>query len=326
MTAPIRRAPGKAGRRKPRPERLAAALKFSQFWTGVLPSHPVQQDNLALLNGGWNMLGNDRAGDCVAVTWANFRRLMTAVLGSREVYPSQEQVWEVYRTQNPDFDPNGTKATNGPGSSADGGMEIQALLEYLVKHGGPDGVKALAFARVDHTNPDEVDAAIAIFGGLWTGVTVQQAQEQQFAAGQPWDWQQGSPSLGGHSILTGGYTGVGNFKDITWAQEIAITGRYMARGVEELWLVLWPEHLGTKAFLEGVDQAALAAAYTAVTGAPFPVTPTPQPTPVPVPDPAAVADRALLSVLTSTGWLSHQHEGNTAKVAAALRAWRAVHQ
>lgn len=327
MTTPTTRTPGIAGRRRPRPERLARALRFSQFWTGLLPSHPVQQDNLALLKGGWQMLGNDSAGDCVAVTWANFRRLMSAVLGGREVYPTQDQVWEVYRTQNPDFDPNGTADTNGPGSTADQGMEIQALLEYLVKTGGPDGVKAVAFARVDHTNPNEVDAAIAIFGGLWTGVVVQEAQQEQFSQGQAWDWVAGSPEEGGHSILTGGYTGIGNFKDVTWAAETAYTGRYLARGVEELWLVLWPEHLGTRAFLEGVDQAALSAAYTALTGDPFPVAPQPQPTPVPepTPGPAPDADAALVQVLKTTGFLSGRHEGGIRKVAVALGAWLQAH-
>ena len=38
------------------------------------------------------MLGNDQAGDCVAVTWANVRRLVTAILTAAPVYPSQAQV------------------------------------------------------------------------------------------------------------------------------------------------------------------------------------------------------------------------------------------
>ena len=38
----------------------------------------------------------------------------------------------LYKTQNPDF------------PDEDNGMDIQTCLEYLVKHGGPDGVKALA--------------------------------------------------------------------------------------------------------------------------------------------------------------------------------------
>src|SRR6185437_5343225 len=102
-------------------------------------------------------------------------------------YPTQDQVWAIYRTQNPDFNPDGDPSVNGPGSPADGGMDIQTLLEYLVQTGGPDGVKAVAFAAVNLADPDEVKAAIAIFGYVWTGVTVTALNEQEFGAGQPWD-------------------------------------------------------------------------------------------------------------------------------------------
>ncbi len=189
--SPLPRTTGVAGRRRPDPVHAPRALMFGQFWTGAVPAHPTQQDNLATVGPGWLMLGNDRAGDCVAVTWANFRRLVSAVLGGKGIYPTQAQVWAIYKTQNPDFDPDGTAETNGPGSSADQGMDIQTLLEYLVKHGGPDGVKAVAFAKVNFNDPDEVEAAIAIFGGVWTGVVVQNAQMQQFSNGQQFsNWQQ----------------------------------------------------------------------------------------------------------------------------------------
>ena len=92
------------------------------------------------------MLGNDAAGDCVAVTWANQRALVTTALARSTSYPTQDEVWTFYRTQNPNFDPTGTKDTNGPGSSADNGMDIQTALEYLVHNAGPDGAKAIAFA------------------------------------------------------------------------------------------------------------------------------------------------------------------------------------
>ena len=59
--------------------------------------------------------------NCVAVTWANVRRLVTAVL-STEYYPSLDQVYAVYETQNPGF------------PQQDNGMDIQTCLQYLVKH------------------------------------------------------------------------------------------------------------------------------------------------------------------------------------------------
>ena len=141
-------------------------------------------DNLSALSD-WQMLGNDRAGDCNAVTWANSRRLVTAALSS-ENYPAQDQVWQFYQTQNPQFDPSGTAETNGPGSSADRGMEIQTGLEYLHATGGPDGQRAVAFAKVDHGDTAQVEAAIAIFGSLWLGIMVLAANQREFADHRTW--------------------------------------------------------------------------------------------------------------------------------------------
>lgn len=282
MTDPTR-VTGKCGRRAPK---NAPAIRFGNIYRAgaTIPPHPAAEDYLGELSG-WNMLGNDSAGDCVAVTWSNFRRLVTKFL-STENYPTQDQVWQVYKTQNPNFDPNGTADTNGPGSQADQGMDIQTLLEYLVKTGGPDGVKAIAFAKVDHTNQQELDAALAIFGGVWVGVNVLQANMQEFNAGKPWDYVAGSPLDGGHSVLAGGYAQTGGTRFITWAAETEFTQGFLQHQVEETWIVIWPEHLGTAQFEAGIDQAALASAYTALTGRPFPIQPTPpapQPSPVPVP-------------------------------------------
>lgn len=278
------------GRRAPK---QAPALKLSRILTGTVPAHPAAADYLARL-AGWEMRGNDVAGDCVAVTWANVRRLLSFILGA-EYYPSQDEVWAVYKTQNPGFDPNGDPNVNGPGSSHDNGMDIQTLLEYLHKTGGPDGKKVLAFAKVDPTAADEVKAAISIFTFVWTGIVVQQANETEFDQGKPWDYHRSSPDAGGHSVITGGYGAAGagplggDERFITWAQETSFTDKYWSRKVEEAWVVIFEEHLEHPAFQEGVDLAALAADYTALTGKPFPAvvpTPTPVPTPPPSPTPA----------------------------------------
>lgn len=253
--------------------------------------------------------------NCVAVTWANLRRIMTRLVGF-EAYPELTQVLDLYRTQNPDF------------PTDDGGMVIQDCLDHLRKEGGPDGVHAVAFAKVDHTNPDEVKAAIAIFGAVWVGVNVQQANMDQFDRMQPWDYVDGSPDDGGHSVLVGGYDGDGQGGDerfITWATETAFTDGYWGRQVEEAWVVVWPEHLGTAQFLQGVDQTALAEAFQSLTGQALPgngdgpVTP-PAPEP-PSPGPAVDdADRALAGAVTD--WVqNHRHSGEAADVSQALRLW-----
>lgn len=262
---------GKYGRRPPKRER---SLAFHDIRTGVIPKHPPYVDYLSHLGGQWHMLGNDSAGDCVSVTWANERRLVTATLTTHVSYPSQQQVWQFYKTQNPGFDPRGTGQTNGPGSIYDNGMDIQTALEELHKNGGPDGVKVVAFATVDHTNIEEVKAAIATCGSVWTGTNVYVNNEQEFSNEDPWDFIPGSQLDGGHSIISGGYgkalhlsrSLTGDVKFITWADETSFTDRYWANAVEECWAVIWPEHLGTRSFTQGISKDKLSAAYHQVTG------------------------------------------------------------
>jgi hypothetical protein len=80
----------------------------------------------------------------------------------------------------------------------------------------------------------------------------------------------GSPIDGGHAILGGGYKTDVRF--ITWAQEIRFATSFwngVVQGtplVDEAWIVVRPEHLGTAGFEQGVDQAQLAADYRALTG------------------------------------------------------------
>lgn len=267
------------GRRSPK---NAPHLKLAPFLTGAVPAHPAAVDQLARLSA-WQMLGNDRYGDCVAVTWANVRRLVTAALAT-ETYPGIDEVIAFYRTQNPGF------------PSEDNGMDIQTALEYLVANGGPDGVKALGFARVDHTNTAEVQAAIAIFGSVWTGITVLAANQDEFGTDRPWDYVPGSPVDGGHSVITGGYGPAGagalggDERFITWGAETSFTDSFWQHQVEEAWVVIWPEMLANPDFLAGVDLAAFAADYTQITGNPFPAVVPPAPVPpVPAPTPAPPA-------------------------------------
>ena len=269
MTVPVR-APGKYGRRPPK---RTPALRLGPLLTGVIPQHPASEDYLAALGGGWQMLDNDKYGVCVPVTWANIRRLLTSTLNPPGYYPSLDDVIALYRTQNPGF------------PAEDNGCDIQTMLEYLTSTGGPDGVKAVAFASVNPADPDEVKAAIAIFGYVWTGVTVSQANQQEFSTGQPWDWDASSPVDGGHSVIVGGYGAPGagplggDERFITWAAETSFTDAFWANSVEEAWVVIWPEHLGTREFLQGVNLTALAADYQDITGRELPLPPAPTPAP-----------------------------------------------
>jgi len=175
------------------------------------------------------------------------------------------EVWTFHQTQNPNFNPNGSATSNGPGSPADGGMDIQTALEYAVNHGGPDDVKAVAFAAVDYTNETELRSAHAIFGQVCYGINVLIANQTEFSNGQFWDYVAGSPLDGGHSITGIGYDPT-DYRFVTWAQETEWTEAFRTHQVEEAWVVIWPEHLGTTEFEQGMNLKQLAADYQAITG------------------------------------------------------------
>ena len=266
----------KTGRRPPTG---APSLKLSQL-AAVLPPHPGTYTDGASLRA-WQMLGNDQYGDCVAVTWATQRRI-ASWNNSHDTYPTFDQVIQVYKTQNPDF-PN-----------QDDGMVIQDLLNYLHKTGGPDGVKIVAFAQVNHTNFEELKAATYLGQQLWLGVNVSMTNEQQFNDSLPWTVT--GSVIGGHSVTAVGYgaSGVGietwgNLGSLSQSYCINISNPYLP-GVEEAWLVIWPEQAG---LLTQSQRDAFQVAYGQVTGGkvidwggiPPAPDPTPPPPPVPTPPP-----------------------------------------
>lgn len=259
---------------------------------------PPTADYLAALGGGWRMLGNgpdpevsptfSGAGDCNAARVANSRRLIGAP------YPSIDWVWQLYKTQNPSFDPNGDPAVNGPGSSADGGMATDTLCSYLHHIGTPDGVLMVAYGVIDPTNLQAIERAIGAFGGVWVDIAVLAANQSEFGSGLPWTDVAGSPVDGYHAVLGGGY--VPQRKFITWGQETQFDDSFWngtasdgTRLVQQVYLPIWPEH-ATHEFINSETGAVLSAQYQALTGQPlvWPTPPAPPAPPQPIPDPVPV--------------------------------------
>lgn len=263
-----------------RPPKMAEALHFSRFWTGIIPEHPIAVDYLNIV-ADWDILGNDTYGDCGPVSVANLVALVTKTLTGVENYPTLDQVLDLYRRSgNPNFPVD------------DNGVDMQTMLEELHNNGiGPVGgrTRCVAFAKVSLNNLDEVRAAIAIFGGLLLGVDLDIAQQSQTDTTKVWDFVPGSPEWGGHAVLAASYTSaVVRLPDIgveSWAQIIGLTDSFFLNQAEEAWVVILPQHLGTTQFMSGVNLNALAADYRILTGDPLPLPtpPAPAPTPSPVP-------------------------------------------
>lgn len=278
------------GRLPHNPDRPTLMLK--DYLTGATPVYPPFADYLAEVTE-WGQYGNDRFGTCGPAAVANQRRQVTRYLTTSESVPTDEDVFDLYRRSgNPGFD-----TSSGAG---DGGIVLADMLSELLR-GGIAGTKALAYAQVDAQSPDEVRAAIALFGSVLFGMDLDVAQREQTQAGQPWDYVRRSEHWGGHAALAGAYTSDAGDKHVdvsvvSWRRVIGTTDAFAGRQLQECYVVFWPELLGTTEFEAGVDVAALKADYTRLTGRPFPE-PTPPAVPVPAPEPApALPPAAPVSV------------------------------
>jgi hypothetical protein len=301
----------RGGRRPPHPESTRPRLKLGQFLTGALPPVPANVDYLSRV-ADWPMYGNDRYGDCVWAMIGHSIEAATTYGQGRTVQVTDADVLKGYSDVtgfNPDDPPT------------DQGTVIQDALDYWRKT-GVGGHKILAFAQVDHTNVDEVDAALYLFGHVQVGINFPASAMDQFNEGQPWDVAPYATIEGGHAVDMGSWNEV-----VTWAQRQRFTSAFWRTYVEEAWVVITPEWYDAQGRNpEGIDAAALGEGFTALTGEPSPFRPAPGPAPtpeppVPVPEPADAADEVLAAVVRP--WLRYRHRGTNADLARHLRAWLA---
>ncbi|AHH98343.1 hypothetical protein [Kutzneria albida] len=298
------------GRRPHDPQR--PALKLAHYLTGVVPSHPSSADFGSKV-ANWEMLGNDQWGDCGPAAACHMRMQVSQYLTGTALNLITDDALALYKLCNPDFDPSA--------GTGDNGVVLADMLAQLQAH-GIRGVKPLAYAKVNVSDPDELRAAIDLFGSVLLGVDLETAQQQQTDNHMPWNYVPSS-QWGGHAVLGVAFTSAGTGSDIavvSWGTEIGMTQTFERRQISEAWVVIWPEHLGSIEFQQGVNLPALAAGYTALTGRPFPGNPTPTPQPPgPSVDPA---DQALATALGP--WLSEHHSGDNKRAATAVRTWMAA--
>lgn len=254
----------KLGKRSPSNKAALLAAHFLTVATGNLPAYPTNDPPPAGLVYPMDL--NDRFGVCVVAAWFHYLAIVHAFLGLPFTQPTDAQIEALYREQNPNFDPASDVGDNG--------MDIQTFLEARVKDGS-----LLGFAKVDHTQEATMRAAAYVGLALLTGEVLQVAQQ----SGKIWDVVPGSPDWGGHCTATNGYQASPDVDDlVSWGDEYQMTAAFRRQRVEEAWLpipaVLW-EHAQ---FRDGFDQKGFAAAFTVLTGDPFPA-PVPEPTPPPAP-------------------------------------------
>jgi hypothetical protein len=225
------------------------------------------------------MLGNDAVGDCVCA----------GAFHAQQVWEGDAQgVQTTFSTQDALAMYTAISGYNPKNPNSDVGATLISGLQYWQKT-GLDGFKLAAYAQIDATNVALVQACIAYFGAVYTGLNVPTSAMSQFDAGQPWSVVSRSRIEGGHCVPLVGYDASG-FTCVTWAAYQKLTTDFYTRYFDEAWVVVdedWVSKTGlTPSGLDGATANADFQSLTGSTASPFPVvTPTPTPTPVPTPTP-----------------------------------------
>ena len=185
----------------------------------------------------FNMDGNDRIGDCVCASLANFIQVITANADGEFIVPEAD-VLAMYE-QVGHYVP-------GDPSTDNGATELDGM-NYL-RQTGLGGVKADAFADVNYQNLDEVKMATMLFGGCYIGITVCQGDMDAFQAGNPWDttYTPGN-ALGGHAVAILDYDADGG-NLYTWTKLQRFTWDWFKQRVDEshaLVMYAWVSSVGT---------------------------------------------------------------------------------
>lgn len=254
MTVPARVA-GKYGRLT---ARFPAGLHdLTHYAAGSLPKAPA---SVAVPDVTFDMDGNSEYGDCGPAGLKHGFQVAAADTGEAEAFPTAGQVVSYY-----------LQYTGGQ----DSGVVLSDYLAYVRKTGFY-GHTVSAYAPVAVSDVPTLQFAINAYDFSYTGISVTQAMEQAFAAGQPWTLETArGPVLGGHCVPLAGYDSQYLYA-VTWGAVQPIAYSAWPHIASEAWAVITGEVDTAGTDGHGINLAALQADLSQLD------TPVPPPAP-PVP-------------------------------------------
>jgi hypothetical protein len=244
------RTPGKRGKLPAKPSGLRFIHDYAIGPVGA-PEYPVDVSG-GISPDAWGMDGNgpdptctvapDGVGNCTFCGRQHLRQAKAAAYGERETWETSNELVEEYLAY-------------------DGGQDNGAVISDLLLSWYRSG-KIFAYAPVDHSSPEAIDAAMQAFGGVYVGVNLTDDADQLFSEGLSWtiaDGQQPDPS-DGHCIVGVKATASGRTY-VTWGAEQEATAAWSAACVTEVYVILTTEDQAAK-----VDMSALTADIEALHG------------------------------------------------------------
>jgi hypothetical protein len=193
------------------------------------------------------MMLNDTLGDCTIAGCGHAVQVWTANVGAEVTIPDPTiekyyEKWDGYKPGQPSTD--------------QGGIELDVLNDW--KKGGFAGNKLLAFADPKPANLDEVRQSIALFGGVYIGLSLPiTAQKQDIWDVVPSGGANAKPgSWGGHCVFVPKYDQNG-FTCITWGAPKTMTVAFWNMYCDEAHALLNQDWISAKGSPGGFDQAQL---------------------------------------------------------------------
>ena len=183
------------------------------------------------------MLANDKYGDCVEAGYAHMAQIWCDRAGNPFV-PDDADTLAAY-TAITGFNPDDP--------STDKGTDILTAVNYW-KSTGMNGHEITAFAALNPLDQNQMEEAIAFFGGAYIGLQLPISAQSQ--VGQEWTVTQGKDAQaggwGGHCVPLCGYDS-GKIWCVTWGMEQPMTWQFLATYCDEAYVLLaedWMEASG----------------------------------------------------------------------------------
>ncbi len=176
----------------------------------------------------WPMDGNDRLGDCTIAAFAHMTQLWTA-MSLRPKNPTERSIENLYyaigRTENP----GQTKPDNG--------LAMLDVCNWMTRHSLATE-KVAVYVKADLHNHDHIKQAVGLFGGVYIGFGIANAQQtfSEFNNRQDWTPQFGTVTEG-HAVNIVSYDALG-VECISWGRTQRGTWEWWDAMVDEAYAIL----------------------------------------------------------------------------------------
>ncbi len=231
-------------------------LQLACYWTPALPDPPVACDWTKGISS-WGMMLNDTLGDCTIAGRQHAIQVWSANVGTEITLPDADALtayeeWCGY--------------VDGDASTDNGGVELDVLTDWRQKGVALDGHGLTGFAAANVTQLTEIRQAIALFGGVYIGVSLPLSARQQ----TEWDvvpddgsGNAAAGSWGGHCVFVPKYD-ASSFTCVSWGGLLTMTTAFWNAYCDEAYALFSPDWLANGKAPSGVDTAQLTADLKAI--------------------------------------------------------------